>query len=300
MKRNELTRVIMALAAVVVVGAVIWSLLPAPRTVQLHITGLPDWGTATVRFGQQTASEVEPGVYEATVRTGDRMIQVIGGLGEPCGRCCFALRETVNVAFDSGKFTLNATISDCPTADYPTTRIDPGPVTIDGETAQLRRSLFVGEPISAALWDGEGGCGEAAVGCVTWLDAIRFANRLSITEGLHPAYYHDEAHAFPYGHRSGPVYWMRAADGWRLPTEVEWVRSVGAQEAWEWTWDLFAVPYAGVVLQQEDDGPRTARGPGRTARVAPGEDLGFRLVRDVPPPVSEHEGELVRPPRERP
>lgn len=299
MQRSTLVRVSMALAAVVAVGAIIWSLLPAPRTVQLHISGLPEWGEPTVQFGLHEAEEVAPGVYEGTVRTGERMIQVTGGLGDPCDRCCFGLSQSVPVAHDSETFTLGATVPECPTADYATRTVGPGPVSIEGIAAESRRSVFVGEPVSAAMWDGEGGCGTEAVGCVTWLEVIRFANRLSIAEGLTPAYYHDEAHLFPYGHRGGSVHWSRAASGWRLPTEVEWALSIGQRETWEWTWDVFADPYAGVALLQEEDGPRTARGPGRTARIAPSADLGFRLVRDVPPPAPQREGELVRPPRER-
>lgn len=47
---------------------------------------------------------------------------------------------------------------------------------------------------------------------VTWLDAVRFCNALSMREGLEPAYL-----------IAGPeVGWNREADGYRLPTEAEW------------------------------------------------------------------------------
>jgi formylglycine-generating enzyme required for sulfatase activity len=47
---------------------------------------------------------------------------------------------------------------------------------------------------------------------VSWFDAIEYCNRLSLKEGLHPAYA-----------RSGnTVIWNRAANGYRLPTEADW------------------------------------------------------------------------------
>jgi formylglycine-generating enzyme required for sulfatase activity len=45
-----------------------------------------------------------------------------------------------------------------------------------------------------------------------WLDAVRFCNALSESEGLAPAYRVE----------GETVEWERAADGYRLPTEAEW------------------------------------------------------------------------------
>lgn len=47
---------------------------------------------------------------------------------------------------------------------------------------------------------------------VTWLDAIRWCNAASPTEGLSPA----------YTIADDWVFWNPAADGYRLPTEAEW------------------------------------------------------------------------------
>ncbi|MFA6504746.1 MAG: SUMF1/EgtB/PvdO family nonheme iron enzyme [Treponemataceae bacterium] len=47
---------------------------------------------------------------------------------------------------------------------------------------------------------------------VSWLDAIRFCNALSVKEGLQEAYDIVGAN----------VAWIREADGYRLPTEAEW------------------------------------------------------------------------------
>lgn len=49
---------------------------------------------------------------------------------------------------------------------------------------------------------------------VSWLDAVRFCDALSRSEGLAPAY-HLRAD-------TGDVEWDAAADGYRLPTEAEW------------------------------------------------------------------------------
>ena len=46
----------------------------------------------------------------------------------------------------------------------------------------------------------------------TWFEAVDFCNRVSIEEGLTPA----------YTINGTEVSWDRTADGWRLPTESEW------------------------------------------------------------------------------
>jgi formylglycine-generating enzyme required for sulfatase activity len=57
-----------------------------------------------------------------------------------------------------------------------------------------------------------GGCDRCPVEQVSWYDAVRAANALSLSEGLVPA----------YAISGETVAWDRAADGWRLPTEAEW------------------------------------------------------------------------------
>jgi formylglycine-generating enzyme required for sulfatase activity len=61
---------------------------------------------------------------------------------------------------------------------------------------------------------------------VTWYDALIYCNRLSLLEGLRPCYYRDEAFIELLEGEppvlSGPVFWDRSADGYRLPTEAEW------------------------------------------------------------------------------
>ncbi|GAA4283710.1 SUMF1/EgtB/PvdO family nonheme iron enzyme [Brevibacterium daeguense] len=53
---------------------------------------------------------------------------------------------------------------------------------------------------------------------VSWLDAVAFCNRLSESEGRTPAYLV----------RDGDVRWIASSDGYRLPTEAEWVHACRA------------------------------------------------------------------------
>ncbi len=66
--------------------------------------------------------------------------------------------------------------------------------------------------------------GESLVGedlpavCVTWYDAVRFANQLSAREGLSQAY----RITLPVGTHAPTVEVLDGADGYRLPTVAEW------------------------------------------------------------------------------
>ncbi|MFP4363252.1 MAG: formylglycine-generating enzyme family protein [Spirochaetia bacterium] len=56
---------------------------------------------------------------------------------------------------------------------------------------------------------------------ISWYDAVAFCNGLSEREGFVPAYYSDPE--FQNIYTGGEeVYWNRAANGYRLPTEAEW------------------------------------------------------------------------------
>ena len=54
--------------------------------------------------------------------------------------------------------------------------------------------------------------GNYPVHCVSWLDAIQFANKLSVKTGLEPV----------YKIVGDVVHWRKSANGFRLPTETEW------------------------------------------------------------------------------
>lgn len=66
------------------------------------------------------------------------------------------------------------------------------------------------------------------VGRIGWYDAVRFANALSLREGLRPAYRLLDVRETP-GERATREYveWDRSADGYRLPTEAEWEWAAG-------------------------------------------------------------------------
>ncbi len=68
------------------------------------------------------------------------------------------------------------------------------------------------EDEAPALCDNPEGDPSNPVACVSWHDALVFCNRLSMLEGLEPAYRFDEDR----------VQWVEDASGYRLPTEAEW------------------------------------------------------------------------------
>lgn len=59
---------------------------------------------------------------------------------------------------------------------------------------------------------------------VSWCEAARFCNLYSTVEGLRPPYRGDVGDPLRLDgcEQGAPVYWDRTADGYRLPTEVEW------------------------------------------------------------------------------
>ncbi|MFF7487559.1 formylglycine-generating enzyme family protein [Streptomyces luteogriseus] len=120
--------------------------------------------------------------------------------------------------------------------------------------------------------------GRLPVEGVSWWDAIRFCNALSVHEGLTPAYEVEPGTGSADG--DAGAHWDPDADGYRLPTEAEWehacraggtgprygplddiawyrgnsgdrVRPVGGRQpnawglydmlgnVWDWCWDLY-------------------------------------------------------------
>ncbi|ATL32649.1 serine/threonine kinase [Streptomyces formicae] len=86
--------------------------------------------------------------------------------------------------------------------------------TVDVEPCRL--GTF---PVTRALYAEVGGVpvpdhAERPVESVSWWDAVRFCNALSLRDGFGPAY--------RIGTEGEGVTWDVSADGYRLPTEAEW------------------------------------------------------------------------------
>ncbi|MGB3976681.1 MAG: SUMF1/EgtB/PvdO family nonheme iron enzyme [bacterium] len=67
--------------------------------------------------------------------------------------------------------------------------------------------------------------GNHAAQKMSWYHAVLFANLSSIEVGKTQCYYKDSEYTIPVdatNYTAGKVFWNRAADGWRLPTEAEW------------------------------------------------------------------------------
>ncbi|MEV5429040.1 formylglycine-generating enzyme family protein [Streptomyces sp. NPDC052701] len=199
------------------------------------------------------------------------------------------------------------------------------------DVAPFRMSAF---PVTQACYERVTGLRPSAargdrlpVEGVSWWDAVRFCNALSLREGLTPAYrlrIEDET-----------AEWDASADGYRLPTEAEWehacragttgprygrlddiawyqdnsqgrIRPVGGRRpnawgvydtlgnVWEWCWDVYDAEVYGTYRVLRGGGWSDEHWSCRASVRRRGhptfriDDLGFRTVRS---------GHTVRPPR---
>ncbi|MEU9305305.1 formylglycine-generating enzyme family protein [Streptomyces sp. NPDC048269] len=105
--------------------------------------------------------------------------------------------------------------------------VPPGRVTLSDRRTQRSWTVEVlpyrlaAFPVTQALyaqvtgqWPGTARGGRLPVEGVSWWEAVRFCNALSLRDGFAPAYRLDVA--------GEGVEWDASADGYRLPTEAEW------------------------------------------------------------------------------
>lgn len=107
---------------------------------------------------------------------------------------------------------------------------------------------------------------------VSWWDAVRYCNTLSLAEGLRPAYRF---------HADG-VDLLEGSHGYRLPSEAEWEHGCCAPSpVWEWAWDLYDPQVYGTYRVQRGNWSDLRRSSERRRGhpALAGEDVGFRVAR---------------------
>ncbi len=103
------------------------------------------------------------------------------------------------------------------TADYWTKPQEDPPTFLLGVTEVTQRLYAAVMGQNPSFFQGE----DHPVERVSWFDAVRFCNRLSVVEGLEPA----------YRVQDDTVSWDVHASGYRLPTEAEWEAAARAGQA---------------------------------------------------------------------
>lgn len=111
--------------------------------------------------------------------------------------------------------------------DVQTFYIDRHPITLNEWTAVYDWAVDNGYDFD---YSGDGEGGDHPVQTISWYDAVKWTNARSEIEGLTPSYYISDQFTEENVYRSGRLDiandWVRwVADGYRLPTEIEWERA---------------------------------------------------------------------------
>jgi len=137
---------------------------------------------------------------------------------------------------------------------------------------------------------------------INWYDTILFCNKISQMKGLDPCYYSDPDFTRVFtpenALQSQTVYWKDTANGYRLPTEAEWLyaeKMAGESDAqfnteqltspkWEWCWDRTDSNDSRILQKpgiQEDGMTEIIPSNNRTTKTPAGstDNVSFRLVR---------------------
>lgn len=143
----------------------------------------------------------------------------LGGCSAPDGRRVVhvpAGRFRMGGVVDDGAFTADAVAHEVVLTRafwMGVTEVTQGEWAAVMDDDPLGRSLDVGGVAKCDTWEGRSLRGaDLPVVCVSWRDAVAFANARSEADGL----------AIAYAFTGNTVLWDGDAAGWRLPTEAEW------------------------------------------------------------------------------